>query len=114
MAGTIHNLTSIGSAKRRMTVAHLVVLSLGVLFLAFETLHPAADLLHANAHRSAASAGASAGGLLNNDLSESHAPYAPDVHPIARIPLLHGHLILVPPALRPEDVYQELPFHIPI
>jgi len=116
MAGTIRNLTSLRCAlrRRRDSVTHLVVLSLCMLFLSFETLHPAADLLHENTHRAAATAGVGAGGLLNNDLAESHGPYVPDVHPAAMMPLLEGHPLLVQPALLPEGVYQEPPFHVPI
>ena len=116
IAWTIRNLTSHSCVPQRchVSVAQVVVLSLSVLFLSFEALHPAADLLHANAHRTAATAGAGAGGLLNNDLSESHGPYVPDVHPVATIPLLERHLLLAPPALPSEGAYQEPPFHVPI
>jgi hypothetical protein len=116
MAGTIRNLTWLRRVPqlRCDSVAHLVVLSLCMLFLSFETLHPAADLLHANTHRAAATAGAGAGGLLNNDLSESHSPYVADVHPVVTIPPLEGHQLLVPPAFRAEDAYQEPPFHVPV
>jgi len=114
--GTLGNLTSHRCAPRRrcVSVAHLVVVTLGVVFLSFEVLHPAADLLHENAHRAAAIAGGGAGGLLNNDLSESHGPYVSDVHPAAMIPPLEGHPLLVPPAFGPEGVCQEPPFHVPI
>ena len=99
---------------RRVFVAHLVVLSLCVPFLSFAALHHGADLLHAKTHRVAATAGGGAGGLLNNDLSESHGSYVPDVHPPAMIPPLEGHALLVQPTLCPEGVSQEPPFHIPV
>ena len=114
--GTRRNLTwrRCAPRRRRVPVARLVVLSLCVVFLSFEEVHPAADLLHENTHRAAATAGAGAGGVLDNDLSESHGPYVPDVHPAATILLLEGHTVLVPPTLRPEGVYQEPPFHVPV
>ena len=114
--GTLRNLTShrCTPRRRRVSVSRLVVLSPCVVFLSFEALHPAADLLHANTHRAAATAGAGAGGLLNNDLSESHGPYVPDVHPAVTIPPLQGYPLLVQPALLPEGVYQEPPFHVPV
>jgi len=63
LPGMLRNLTSHRRAPRWRCVsaARLVVVTLGVLFLSFETLHPAADLLHANAHRVAATAGVGAG-----------------------------------------------------
>jgi len=114
--GTVRNLTWHRCAPRRRpeSVASLVVVTLCVVFLSFETLHPAADLLHANAHRAAAIAGAGAGALLNNDLSESHGPYVVDAHPVATIPLSQGHPLLAPPAFCPERVYQEPPVHVPV
>ena len=95
-------------------MVRLVVVTLCVVFLSFATLHPAADLLHENAHRAAAAAGGDAGGLLNNDLAESHGPYVPDVRPVATIQLLEGHTVLVPPDLLPEGAFREPPFHVPV
>ena len=115
--GTLRNLMSHRRAPRRrrgVSVVHHVVVTLCVALLSFATLHPAADLLHANTHRAAATAGAGAGGLLTNDLSESHGSYMPDVHPAAMIPPPEGHPLLVPPVLLPEGVYREPPFHVPV
>jgi len=114
--GTLRNLMSHRRAprRRRVSVAHLVVVTLCAMFVSFATLHPAADLLHENTHRAAATAGGDAGGLLVNDLCESHGPYVPGVYPAAMIPPREGHQLLVPPALPPEGAYQEPPFHVPV
>jgi len=113
---TLRNLTSQRCAPRRgrVPVARVVVVTLCMVFLSFETLHPAADLLHENTHRAAGTAGAGAGGLLNDDLAQSHGPYVPDVHPAVTIPLLERHPLLVPPTFGPEGVSQEPPFHVPV
>jgi len=116
MDGTLRNLMWHRGAVplHRMSVAHVVVVSLCVLFLSFATVHPTVDLLHANTHRVAATAVAGASGLLNDDLSVSHGPYVPDVHPAATLPPQEGHLLVVQPAFRPEGMYLEPPFHVPV